>query len=281
MRNKNNIIKSIFYSITDGEFEQNLITALETVNKYDRIKSEYEANRYCSNLWHLFKNFNQSFVSKGIYPYYEITDDTLFKYRLFHSEQLTDTKKSIILKNKLKRRFEIKKFIDELSWREYESVGCYISQLCGANNNYIHLTPSGNERGIDFLSIIPAYGKFHLFPNHYKRIKLIGQSKKWDSSTPRERVSLMNDSIENIRRKNSDVLELIPDWFLTENGSYQGIIFSHSGYQSGALDLAREYGIITADSFDLTEIISLKYDLTYDIDKITKELENGIKTFMN
>jgi hypothetical protein len=46
----------------------------------------------------------------------------------------------------------------------------------------------------------------------------------------------------------------IPTWFHSAKGPIIGLIISHSGFQSGAEDTAKNHGILTADTMDLAEI---------------------------
>jgi hypothetical protein len=185
----------------------------------------------------------------------------------------------IIKKKKLQKRGALLKFIDQqINSTEYEVLGCFICRLCGSNYNYV--TKRSGDHGIDFVSIIPAHCKYHLFPNLNKQIKIIGQSKKWNYPVKRGHIELLNSSIDRIKQRSIYVIEKFPDWVFNEIASIIGVVIGHNGFQSGAIDYANDLGITLADSRDLAEIISLKFPLEISVDNIILDVNKNIQTLL-
>ena len=62
-------------------------------------------------------------------------------------------------------------------------------------------------------------------------------------------------TMNNVYNRSYRVGEILPDWFKIENGDIIGWHISNCGHQSGALDFAKNYGILVSDSKQLIEII--------------------------
>jgi hypothetical protein len=158
--------------------------------------------------------------------------------------------------------------------REYEAIGCYISHICRSSHNF--LTSKSDDYGIDFLSIISGFGSYHLFPNCCKQIKIIGQSKKWNTRVTINTIDLLTECINRIKYRNTTLINKLPSWIYTENGSIIGLVISHKGFQSGAIDRAKDFGITLADTRDVAEIISLNFPLSYSIKEITEDIKSYV-----
>ena len=55
--------------------------------------------------------------------------------------------------------------------------------------------------------------------------------------------------------KSYRVGEILPDWFKLGKGNIIGWHIANAGHQSGALDIAKNYGILVSDTKQLIEII--------------------------
>ena len=67
----------------------------------------------------------------------------------------------------------------------------------------------------------------------------------------KEFVTTMN----NVYNKSYRAGEILPDWFKLERGDIIGWHIANSGHQTGALDVAKNYGILVSDTKQLIEII--------------------------
>jgi len=75
----------------------------------------------------------------------------------------------------IRNRSRIYYWMRNLDDRQYECFGAALMQSLGATK--VHLTPRGNEFGIDFLALVPAYSRSELFVSGGRGIRIVGQSK--------------------------------------------------------------------------------------------------------
>ena len=230
----------------------------QTLFEITRMAAEDYAERNQKRIWNLIVKRIDEEKDKGLNSVFKIIDSSrkrLLWYPFIKEGDSSDVKK---LKSRLAYRGKILDHLDSddnISFRDYEALGCVVSILAGALR--WHLTPQGNELGIDFISVLPAFGKGHLFPNSQKKIKIVGQSKKWTSKVPWDKIDSLANRLDDIRRRSQRVLEKLPPWFLSEKGTLVGLMLAHSGVQAGGHDFANDHGIIIADSRDLAEILVL------------------------
>jgi hypothetical protein len=149
--------------------------------------------------------------------------------------------------------------IDGLSWRQFEALGCAVAQLCGATK--VHLTPSGNECGIDFFATITVNGNNHIFSGDKTPLRIVGQSKKYESRVDVEKIKAFNEALVDLQKKEPKVTALVPAWFQNARGPIVGWMVAHKGFKSGAKTRAHNHGILVSDTVDLAEIAALSREL--------------------
>ena len=234
--------------IVDGAMQIGLETA----------QAEEYAYRNRTRIWsRIVKRIDEEEL-KGLSATFEIVDRARYDLRWYPYINPGDPRTLTFFKKRLSRRGDLLDFIDslEVDSRDYEALGCIISKYSGAKR--WHLTPRGNDAGIDFMAAIPSTSRSHLFPHPNKNIKVIGQSKKWDQPIPKSEVKKLSYTLNDIRHNSSDLTDIIPAWFIASRGALIGCIISHSGVQAGAQTIADQHGIILADSRDVAEILITK-----------------------
>lgn len=149
--------------------------------------------------------------------------------------------------------------IDLLNSREYEALACLVLKILGAKR--IFLTPPGNEAGIDFVGIIDFGIDAHFLFGINGPIRIIGQCKKYSTESQVNSIKEFNKTLDDVHSLTDKTKEVLPHWFRSAKGPILGWMIAHSGFQSGALDRSKNYGIICSDSKDLSELIccSKKY----------------------
>ena len=128
-----------------------------------------------------------------------------------------------------------------------------ICDLLGADK--ISLTAPGNEGGVDFFARISFPQKAHFLFGTKGPIRIVGQCKKYAN---RDNVGHMKEfvtTMNNVYNKSYRAGEILPDWFKLEKGDIIGWHIANSGHQTGALDVAKNYGILVSDTKQLIEII--------------------------
>jgi len=143
--------------------------------------------------------------------------------------------------------------IDKLSPREYEALPCTIIKLTGSR--YVHLTPPGNEWGVDFFGSIENPSQLSVFNGTRSPIRIVGQCKKYESKLEVKEVKEFSRTLEALRNRNPLLEKHVPIWFRTITGPIIPWLVCHSAAQSGALALAKDEGIIVSDSIDLAECL--------------------------
>jgi hypothetical protein len=243
---------------------------------YDQSAAEAFAKSRERRIWNQVIKIVDEENRKGLYPTFEILDPSRFELSWFAAGKATDSKRVRLMKMRLAHRGEILDVIDGVAAREYEALGCVICRFAGASKWY--LTPANSDWGIDFLALVPAFGRSHIFPLRGRQIRVVGQSKKWADPVPREKLELLVNKAEDIRRRNSELLSILPDWFISADGPIVGCMLSHRGAQSGAWDYAQSHGVVIANSRDLAEIVSLSraWDLQTDVQGVTDCIRSNI-----
>lgn len=230
---------------------------------------DIHSNRY----WNALNQQQNIDREKGIVPLFNIEDELSKKISWFIR---TSDKKLIRRLHLLRSRTHILRKIDSLNSRQYEALACVTCCLLGASN--VLLTTTGNEAGIDFLASINFSADSHYFFGVNGPLRIIGQCKKHNSAIQVGSIKEFNSTLDDVYSLTEKVRKILPSWFLTSKGPIIAWFICHSGFQSGALSRARNYGIITSDSRDLAEVISscrrLKPLLPYDmrVEALTKKV---------
>ena len=151
---------------------------------------------------------------------------------------------------KLRLRPTFLKTIDGLSDREYEALGCAVVEAMGASK--VHLTPRSTEGGVDFYAAISQKGTAHLLGSPTSPIRVVGQSKLYRHSFGAPGFKEFMQTLSEVRYQSEVKTErAIPAWFRATRGPIIGMVFAHSGFQSGAESRARSHGIVIAESLEL------------------------------
>lgn len=250
--NENTIIFNKLYRshYDDKEyfFEEILKKAILRTLTDDTVKAETMAANKVNRLWNSYKKQYEEDVSNGIVPLFSIVNNYEKKIRWIGENLDTDSRREYY-----KIRPELYKFFDKLNDREYEVMSCVICDLLGADK--ISLTAPGNEGGVDFFARISFPQKAHFLFGTKGPIRIVGQCKKYAN---RDNVGHMKEfvtTMNNVYNKSYRAGEILPDWFKLEKGDIIGWHIANSGHQTGALDVAKNYGILVSDTKQLIEII--------------------------
>lgn len=181
--------------------------------------------------------------------------------RTFEIISLQELKLSWVRSNPMSRkhrerlncRASVARWLHGLDDRSYEIASAYAMRSLGASR--IHVTPKGNEFGIDFLALVPAFTKSPLFVSGTRGIRIVGQSKKYSQPVAREKIQSFNDLIGSIKNNKAELIPILPPWFRSSSSPIISCFVAHSGYQSGSVVMSGQAGHILLDSTKLAEII--------------------------
>lgn len=219
---------------------------------FDKVDIDSLITSEIYSLWNYVIKKHDELIKKKTKPFFIIKDEYSRKISLFPEREDLNKNCSNYL---IKSRPNILREIDLMNSRQYEALSCIVCKILGADK--VILTRSGNEGGIDFIATIPFSTKSHYFFGINGPIRIVGQSKKFNTkklqdNSVKEFVTTLND----IYNLNPKIINIIPNWFRSAKGIIIGWFINHSGFQSGAISRSNNYGFILSDSIDLAEIIS-------------------------
>lgn len=244
------------------EFDSLLYTASQEALKKSAIDAEAYTQKNITRIWNEFLKSLDWDLQEGRSQIFEVKNIYERKITWLPSNiNNLRTKKEKHKIIKLGSRPNILNLIDMLNDREYEALGCVACELIGASN--VHLTPKGNERGIDFFATLHLDSRCHVFSDINRSFRIVGQSKKYDSKVELKELQRLNDTLNEVKYLTPEMQKLIPSWFLVKSGPIFGWIIAHNGVQAGGLTYAKNHGIIISDSYDLAEIVALSRTLDY------------------
>jgi hypothetical protein len=149
--------------------------------------------------------------------------------------------------------------IDTLTNREYEALPCIAMKMAGGR--HWHLTPPGNEWGVDFFASLVSPSVFPIFNGLRAPMRIVGQCKKYESRLTVKEVRDFSRTLEGLRNRKPELEKHVPNWFRVINGPIVPWLICHSGAQSGALSFAKDEGIIVSDSIDIAECLCFLKEL--------------------
>ncbi len=232
----------------DYSFEEILrMCILNTVTK-DLSEAELLAERKQNYLWNRYCQQHYQDESDGITPLFTIVNEN---EKIVH--WIGDIKEYGTRREHYFVRPDLYSFFDTIDDRQYEIMACIICDLIGADR--VRLTPKGNEGGIDFFARIPFNRKSHFLFGIKGPIRVVGQCKQYEKKDSIGHMKEFVQTMNNVYNKSYRAGEILPDWFQAEKGSIIGWHIAHSGHQSGALDVAKNYGILVSDTKQLIDVI--------------------------
>ncbi|MGV9102891.1 MAG: hypothetical protein ACOC3C_02090 [Candidatus Thorarchaeota archaeon] len=156
---------------------------------------------------------------------------------------------------RLFNRPEALQAIDALTDRQYETFPCLLVEVAGRNLH--HLTPHGDEWGVDFFATVRNPSQLSVFDGYRVPIRIVGQCKKYNSPLQVGAVKEFSRTLDGLRNRKRELEKHVPAWFRASSGPIFPWIICHSGFQSGARSLAQDEGMVASDSVDLAECFCL------------------------
>ncbi|MBK4216149.1 restriction endonuclease [Paracoccus caeni] len=244
------------------------LRALKKLKGQVTIADEEYISRFKKALYSALKESDHQHVACGGISTFEYTNSILLKLR-WNIQSLTDRRH----RAKLERRAVAIDWIDRLKDdRHYEYLGGLLMRKLGASR--IHVTPKGNEFGIDFLAIAPAFSRSGMFLSKGRGIRIVGQSKYYNHPVARDKIQAFNDVMNSIRNNKEELIRVLPSWFRSSPAPLLGCFVAHSGYQSGARKSAEQNGYLLLDTRAAGEIVSCvgKMDHLREEDDVIRHL---------
>ncbi len=234
------------------EFSELLNEVAIRVLKKEKDLAERFVQSNVQRYWNYINSLIEQDIKKGIEPVLKIEDNSLKRFRWFFGENFSDIPHKKF--HLLSCRHLFLQEIDTLNHRQFEALGCLTSELIGAKKTL--LTPPGNEGGIDFIASIKFSKTSHFLFGVSGPIRIIGQCKKYSGAAQVSSIKEFNATLQDVYSLTRKMRSILPDWFRTEKGPIIGWCISHLGFQSGAIDRAKNYGVVISDSRDIAEVIA-------------------------
>jgi hypothetical protein len=221
----------------------------------DRLQAEAFANANLRRFWNWLKELLDEHRRRDLIPYFVIPQASSYALACgcHYLSSLPDDESQIIGRH-TKMRPHILRQIDRLSDREYEALAAVVCSSIGSRN--FHLTPPGNEGGVDFFATLSIPKDTYSFSSLGHELRVVGQCKKYGTPVSVDRVESFLQTMQNVRHRSDRVRNHIPTWFNDSKAPIVGWIISHQGFQSGSSDEAKQHGLFLSDSIDLAEILS-------------------------
>lgn len=165
----------------------------------------------------------------------------------------SETRSLRMQKIRLLRRPSIVRQIRRMDPNQFERIFHILSYYCKVH--HFHITEHSDEFGIDSLAVVDSFSSFGLYSPKTVVNKLVVQSKKYQSSVSRDKIQILNDTLNLIRTRSTKIMRHVPSWFWTADGTIAGWVIADNGFQAGTVDYARDNGVMLSDIYDLANII--------------------------
>ncbi len=216
----------------------------------NNIEAERLTDTKVNRIWNSYVQEYYNDLKNNIVPIFDIIDEhaKTVKWIGITASQIEQRKKYLY-----ELRPDLYRYIDRITDREYEALAHLICKTLGANN--ICLTDRGNEGGIDFLATIKFSHNAHFIFGMKGPIRIVGQCKKYAGKDNIGHMKEFAQTLNHVYNLSYRAGEILPDWFKMNAGPIVGWHIAHAGHQSGALNYAKNFGILTSSTKDIVEVI--------------------------
>ncbi len=235
------------------DFRHTLSTLAETILGRSRLEADAFADANLKKYWNWLAKEIDSHTIRGLVPFFSLaTGGGYFISSISHELSSSSNYAEKRIGALSLSRPAILRQIDKMTDREYEALACVVCSTIGSART--QLTPPGNEGGIDFFATLSVKNSSHIFSATGTEIRVVGQCKKYTSPVTVDKLDQFITTLQNVRHRSERVRRHIPAWFDESRGPIVGWVMSHSGFQTGAADEAKNHGIILSDTLDLAEV---------------------------
>lgn len=239
----------------EGElrFDEILLEGVMKALGRDPLSAERYVEANAQRLWNKTCALATDIVADGMCPLLDVTDPGA-RRAIWRPSVIGHSGRACRILARSRARSNILREIDSLTDREYEALGCLVASYSGADR--VHLTPPGGEGGVDFLAQLVLPVQAHPFLGLAAPMRIVGQAKMYADPVSVDRIREFVATIQAVCHQSPQVEVHVPPWFRTAKGPVVGWIIGHSGFQQGARQLAKNFGVICSESFELAEICS-------------------------
>ena len=244
------VVSSIFSKEPDSKTRSIVELSLESMEIFfGRVEPDHEVfiNRFRQSILNDLLEFDEVHKKHGGIKSFVCVDRSKLLVRWADM-----VRQDHRIKVNLRNRALVYLWIHDLSDRQYEYLGAALMKILGASE--IALTPRGNECGIDFMALVPAYSRSELFVSGGRGVRVVGQSKLYKSRVPRSSIQSFNNLMDSIRHNKYEIHKIVPAWFRNSPAPLMGLWAAHNGYQEGARILSEQNGHILLNTLMIAEV---------------------------
>jgi hypothetical protein len=238
------------------DFRRILSSLAETILSKNRVDADAFADANLKKYWNWLAKEIDDHAARGLLPFFTLATGGVHAISSACEALRLSTDPQIRKRGDLGfSRAAVLKQIDAMTDREYEALACVACSAIGSIKT--HLTPPGNEGGIDFFATLSLKSNTHILSTAGAELRIVGQCKKYASPVAVDKLEQFITTMQNVRHRSERVRRHIPAWFSNSRGPILGWVMAHSGFQTGAADEAKNHGIIISDTLDLAELVCL------------------------
>jgi hypothetical protein len=238
------------------DFRQLLSSLAESVLRKNRADADAFADTNLRRYWNWLAKEVDDHATRGVTPFFSlVTGGSYAISSACHALASSSDSQEQAQGTLAMSRPLVLQQIDAMTDREYEALACVACSAIGSRMTL--LTPPGNEGGIDFFATLSVKTRTHVLSANGAEVRIVGQCKKYASPLVVDKLDQFITTIQNVRHRSERVRRHIPAWFEESRGPIFGWVMSHSGFQTGAADEAKNHGIVLSDTLDLAELVCL------------------------
>ncbi len=238
------------------DFRQLLSSLAESVLGKSRIDADAFADANLRKYWNWLSKEVDDHATRGVTPFFSLATGGGYAISSTCHAWMSSSDSQVQARGTLAlSRPNVLRQIDAMTDREYEALACVACSAIGSRMTL--LTPPGNEGGIDFFATLSVKTRTHVLSANGAEVRIVGQCKKYASPVAVDKLEQFILTMQNVRHRSERVRRHIPAWFEESRGPIFGWIMSHSGFQTGAADEAKNHGIVMSDTLDLAELVCL------------------------
>lgn len=259
MSEKKNLLAALYrteFGAGNIDFRQTLSTLAESALGKTRADADAFADTNIKKYWNWLGKEADTHAVRGLTPFFSLASGGIYSISSACHALVSSADANCRLRGTLAlSRPLVLRQIDAMTDREYEALACVACSAIGSLRT--HLTPPGNEGGIDFFATLSIKTRTHVLSAAGTEIRIVGQCKKYALPVGVDKLEQFITTMQNVRHRSERVRRHIPTWFDESRGPILGWVMSHSAFQTGAADEAKNHGIVLSDTLDLAELVCL------------------------
>jgi len=239
------IVDTIRKSGATVNYETETIRILIEDHKLSRAVAAESAERLFGSVHGHLKELHWSSRELNVTPPFDFSEND--------SRYLVSTDKS--KPGHRKRRDEILTLLRACAWKQFENACCKLLELSKCTK--FAIGTRSKEGGLDFYGLLHIGG---LAPDKKMlfdwRVRVFGQARHIGKKVGKDALHTFNDQLREFSHSQGVAKRKALEWFASDPAPVLGVFVGLEGFSSGALDLAKQNGIITRNGVQVSEFFA-------------------------